>query len=113
MSSLFVPESESQWRREVGIRLRLTRLAVGLSQNQLAKVVGTTREAVSNWERGERLADTFGMVKFCSGWRVPLDWIYMGSMSGLPGDVARKMWDHAMSRPEFETMLEDDLSGQQ
>lgn len=36
----------------IGDRIKATRLAKGMSGDDLARAIGTSRQTVSNWERG-------------------------------------------------------------
>lgn len=39
-------------KREIGKSIKINRLAQGLSQQQLAKLVGVTHASISYWENG-------------------------------------------------------------
>lgn len=74
----------SDFSPEAGERVKVTRKALGLTQEELAGLLGVTRGALANWERGSRLADVAAMTRFCRAYNLSLDWLYMGDMSQLP-----------------------------
>lgn len=47
-------EREEQDKYEIGDNIRNRREELGMSQDQLADIVGTSRKAVSRYETGER-----------------------------------------------------------
>lgn len=82
----------TEWQKEVGERLAATRSALGLSQEALATICGVTRSTVGNYEQGTRLPDVAAMARFSRRYKVPLDWIYLGEPSGLPFELAKKLF---------------------
>lgn len=58
---------------ETGSRLGELRRDRGISQEQLAERIGVSRQAVSNWERGEALPDTANLIKLAELFEVALD----------------------------------------
>jgi len=54
-------------------RLRRARLAVGLTQEELAERLGQTQSFVSKCERGERRLDVLELAHFCWAIRIELD----------------------------------------
>lgn len=75
----------------VGLRLAAVREALGLDQGEVAREVGATRTAVSNWERGDRLADPLAMVRLCDRHGVTMDWIYRNQLGAVAMDLAEKV----------------------
>lgn len=90
----------SEFLPEVGDRLKVTRKAFGLSQEELAHLLGVTRGAIANWERGTRLADAAAMVRLCRAYRISMDWLYMGDMSQLPPPLEKVVLGKTQSRLE-------------
>lgn len=76
---------------EAGRRLADTRLALGLTQEQLAEEIGVTRGALANWEQGSRFPDVAAMMRLYHRRRVPLDWIYIGNPAALPYELADRL----------------------
>ena len=70
--------------REVGARLRLVRLALGLLAGRLAAELNVAAPRWSQWEHGRHLADLKTMARLTRRYHVSLDYIYLGDESGLP-----------------------------
>ena len=82
---------EPEISEATGRRLAAVRLALGLQQEALAARLGVSRSALANWENGGRLADVLAMLRLRERYNVPLDYIYAGSMYGLPFDLAHEI----------------------
>jgi transcriptional regulator with XRE-family HTH domain len=76
---------------EAGRRLKAARHALGLSQEELAKAIGVERNALSNWETGQRLADVLAMARLYNEFNVTLEWIYCGTLAQMPYAIATKI----------------------
>lgn len=55
--------TESEFRKFVGSKISFYRKANGMTQSSLAEKINYSDKAVSKWERGESLPDTFILVK--------------------------------------------------
>jgi transcriptional regulator with XRE-family HTH domain len=77
------------FKRDVGARLRLVRLALGLQAVQLSAELGAAPPRWSQWEHGRHLADLRVMVRLARRYGVPLDFLYLGSESAVP----KKLFD--------------------
>jgi transcriptional regulator with XRE-family HTH domain len=66
-----------------GMRLRLLRVSLRMSQPELARILGTNQNSISRLERGINGALTLvcqgRLVALCTKQRVPLVWIYNGT----------------------------------
>lgn len=62
----------------LGRRLRLLRKGNGDTQNDIAKLLGVTREAVSQWERGENTPTIETLKVLAQRYQVSLDYIVEG-----------------------------------
>lgn len=78
-------------QRAIGLRLRATREALGLTQEQLGAVLGISRTALNNWERGIRMADPLAMGRLADRYGATTDWIYRGQMAGMAHSLAIKI----------------------
>lgn len=76
---------------EIGPRLKATREALGLSQEQAADETATTGTTWSKWETAERTPAVGSMLRLRAVFGVPLDWIYAGDPARLPHDLAEKL----------------------
>jgi len=74
---------------EIGIRLQLTREALGHTQVMMAKLMGsvTNGQAWENYESGRRRISIDHALKLCQTCRLTLEWIYQGQLQGLPPDL--------------------------
>ncbi|MBC7906902.1 MAG: helix-turn-helix transcriptional regulator [Rhodospirillaceae bacterium] len=82
---------KSDVMRAIGARLRLTRKALGLSQDDLADSINVGRTTYTMWEGGQRLADVLAISRMADRYGVSLDWVYRGNMAGLPHVIARRI----------------------
>lgn len=59
----------------IGAKVRSARRAAGLSQEQLARRLGTTQSVISRWERGhdEPRVSTLGAIARATGRRLVVD----------------------------------------
>lgn len=69
------PESEAVYRLQVGRRLRLHRVGLGLSQQEAADAGGTTRNFVSATERGAQGLDAWRLRCLAAGLGTSLAWL--------------------------------------
>lgn len=75
----------------VGHRLKMLRLALGLSPSQMADTLGIERTYWSRFENGRQgLSDTVAAL-LCVRFGVTLDWIVLGDWSKLPLDLSEKI----------------------
>jgi transcriptional regulator with XRE-family HTH domain len=49
----------------LGYRLRHARLRLGYSQEQVSYLMNVSRQAIGNWERGERSMDAITYARLC------------------------------------------------
>lgn len=75
---------------EIEFHARLSRLRRerGMSQEDLAEVVGVTRQAVQKWESGASRPDMDNLVALSRYFGVTLDYLITGEASPLPGQGA-------------------------
>ncbi len=80
-----------QFKRECGERLSAARKAAGITQATAASVAGTTQSAWANWENGIRLPDTQAFAKIATRYGITYDWVFRGSVIGLPAELTAKL----------------------
>ena len=80
-----------RWQVEVGQRLALTRVALGLKDADLARYLGISQQRWHNYVSGIRPLQLALAVKLCDRFKLTLDWLYRGDFSGLPFDLAQRM----------------------
>lgn len=92
--------ADSEQKALIGARLRLVRDALGKNQTELANEFNLSRpNRWVQWESGDRLADTYVMIRFCKQYKVPTDWLYLGDLSMMPSKLADEI-RAAMSEEE-------------
>lgn len=80
-----------EYVRECGARIALTRRALGMSNAALARLLGITTTALSNYEAGEREMPRLVIAKWKRLRGVTFDWIYGGDISTLPGHLIERI----------------------
>lgn len=65
-----------------GILLRDLRIAKGLTQKQLADILGVVPKTVSKWETGHGFPDTSLLLELSKILNVSIDSLLSGSLSG-------------------------------
>ena len=75
----------------IGERLRITRLAMKLTQKSMAHPLSVTREAYTMYETGARIPPWDMAIELTEAWGLTLDWIYKGDLSGLPAHLVEKI----------------------
>lgn len=75
--------SDGRTREAIGERLRLTREALGLQQNEFAERAGLTANAYNQYETAKNFPNLDAAHALCDGHQLTLDWIFRGDQSGL------------------------------
>jgi transcriptional regulator with XRE-family HTH domain len=75
-------------RDSVAYRLRITRLASGMTQAQFCRLTGIGQQAWNNYESGYRPLTIQPALRLCNALGVTLDWLYRGISAGLPFRLA-------------------------
>lgn len=85
-----------------GEKLQQLRSRKGMSQEQLADILGVSRQAVSKWERNETLPETEKVIRISDCFDVSLDYLLKDgpeqprlAPSSVPATVRLKKWLHA------------------
>ena len=81
----------------VGKRISELRKKQGITQEQLADILGTTRQAVSKWESGKSNPDLDYVIRMGGIFRVSMDYLLLGSEHAA---TAPEMPDECGSRME-------------
>ena len=72
----------------IGLRLRLTREVLNLTQAEFADRCGIARNTYNQYEMGKNTPKLLFAIDICDRFGLTLDWIYRGDPSGLPYKVA-------------------------
>lgn len=73
---------------ETGARLRLIRLAVGLSSKDFADSLNVALNTYSQWENGTNLIPQTKALRIRQIYGATLDYIYTGDVSAMPFKLA-------------------------
>lgn len=66
-------------KKSIGNRIRQARAKLGLTQEQLAKELHTSKSSISDWEIGDNLPKIPGAIELAQKAEVSLDWLLTGS----------------------------------
>lgn len=70
--------------RHVGMRIRERRLMLGLSQQQLARLIGVTYQQAHKYERGLNRISAGRLFEIAQVLQVPISWFFEGIDQGPP-----------------------------
>jgi transcriptional regulator with XRE-family HTH domain len=83
---------EEAWMKAVGDRLRLLRESVGLTQLQMAKMIGyKTKQVWTKYEGGKLTPKPYHMVIVAARLRVSLDYVYRGTLFGVHPGIGQEL----------------------
>lgn len=69
---------------QIASRLRVLEAILGMSSSAIADAAGIARNTYSQWRKGKGRPQLDQAVLLCDRFGITLDWIYLGSTSGLP-----------------------------
>jgi DNA-binding XRE family transcriptional regulator len=70
-------------RKSVGLRLILTRQALGLDQQTFASTAGLKNTTYNQYESGINMPSIDAAHKLCDAFQLTLEWIFRGDASNL------------------------------
>ena len=72
---------------------RLAQLRSVLNGNQaaVARLIGISQPAWNRYERGTRDIDVAALTRFCEIFGVSADWVVLGDLYSLPGEVIARL----------------------
>jgi transcriptional regulator with XRE-family HTH domain len=76
--------------RAIGHRLRVARLALGLTQQDVARAVCVTLRTYRKYEAGQRPRSIRALVAFSQKYDTSLDWLFLGEGAGIGAHLARR-----------------------
>ena len=87
-----MPENSPSDLQAIGARLIELRSALGHTQAEMARLIGTTSQALFNWEQGVNRPSIDMAFKISAGTGgVPIGYIYIGDTRGMPFEVMEKL----------------------
>jgi transcriptional regulator with XRE-family HTH domain len=78
---------EYDWRA-AGHRLRVTRIALGITERQAADAYGVTVRTYRKYEAGQPQRPSCGFVVFANRYQVSLDWLVRGETAAIGRHLA-------------------------
>ena len=86
----------SEMKTQAGLRLKAARLALDVErQDVFAAALGVSPTAYGNYELGKRLPDAAMLVRLLAKSGIGADWVYAGSLAGVPFDIAQILLEKA------------------
>ena len=76
---------------EFNERVLTARKSKGYSQEDLAELVGVSRQAVSKWETGEAMPDMEKCIALCEALDLSMEYLALGKESQVPAPAPRKV----------------------
>jgi transcriptional regulator with XRE-family HTH domain len=94
--------SESPHKAQVGRRLRSAIGALGVTQSEVARTLGTTPSKLGNWLRGDNYPSAWFVTQFCERYGLTTDWIYRGVVAGIAAPLSDTLWKSEHALPQRE-----------
>ena len=63
---------------EIGEKIKIARIEIGITQEQAAENLMVSRQTISNWENGKSLPDIVSVIKMSELYRLSLDELLKG-----------------------------------
>jgi transcriptional regulator with XRE-family HTH domain len=88
----------------LGRRLRIRRRLMGLTQSQLALMVGVRFQQIQKYESGANRISASRLWRFCQALGAPVSYFFEG-LPSAPGQAATAEDDDLMDRPESRDLI--------
>lgn len=75
---------------EISERLQELRKKAGYSQEQVAEMLGLSRQAISKWESGQGKPDIENIIKITEIYHVSADYILLGAEQNIKNSASKK-----------------------
>lgn len=98
MSNKARPDAYTEVAKEIGKRIRWARELVEPNRAEFARGLGVDRSTVRDMESGRRPPSIFAVIEISHQLRVSPDYILLGSMRGVDGELAALL---AIRHPEL------------
>jgi transcriptional regulator with XRE-family HTH domain len=86
--------------REIGLRIMAARLALGMSQADLCKLLDMDSSQISQWETGKHRPSLDAVVQLLPFLEVDLDYVFLGDIAGFPWakrDALQNAYEQALA----------------
>lgn len=91
------PEDTGDLAKDVARRLRRSRMALGLDQQDFGTRAGLSQPQYNQFEKGKRRLTLEAALLLCNEYGLTLDWIFRGDPSGLPYRLTTAIRDQRSS----------------
>jgi len=100
-------------RSIIASNIKKYRMQRGLKQKELADIIGTTGNTISNWEMNVSKIDIDSLAKICEALDVDVQQMYSGAINATPAPLTipddLKDVRLAFHRGEFEDLTQDEI----
>jgi transcriptional regulator with XRE-family HTH domain len=79
------------------LRIKTRRKELGLTQRNIAEMVGVSSATISQWENGETAPGGFNFVKLVSALQTTNEWVIHGEKSGIRRILVASQVDHRIA----------------
>ena len=93
---------KTQISREIGFKIKARREKLGITQNELSRILDVSFQAVSKWERGENAPDIALLAPLSKALKVTADWLLGTELKVF---AARSYIFAGLSSGEIQTVL--------
>ncbi|MFW9872548.1 MAG: helix-turn-helix domain-containing protein [Candidatus Thorarchaeota archaeon] len=94
-------------KKEIGNRIKYLREFLHLSQDQFAKKVGTHKQTISKYERGEQFPKVNMLNPWVDIFNVNLNWLLTGQGEMFLEKKQEEKKEEIVSRAEFEAFKKE------
>ena len=77
---------------DIGSKIKAARLEKKLTQEQVAEILGVSRQTISNWENEKSYPDIISVIKMSDCYEVSLDYLLKRSEERRVGKECRSRW---------------------
>jgi len=81
---------------DIGSKIKAARIEKKLTQEQVAELLGVSRQTISNWENGKSYPDIISVIKMSECYDVSLDYL-------LKGEQKMKTYYDCTSQQKLDT----------
>jgi transcriptional regulator with XRE-family HTH domain len=99
-SHMYAVKRANHVDRHLGLRLRMRRLALRMSQTALAELLGITFQQVQKYEKGTNRVSASTLQKLSESLQVPVAYFFEGSAQGAVLDAPHTEWAEFLFVPE-------------
>lgn len=99
------PKPSSDFKREVGIRLRQFVASLEVSEADVSRKLKIGQNKLSQWISGRNLPDITEMVRLHNKYGLSLDWLYTDDRSHISAKLLKRLEDEPTAKIEHTARL--------